>query len=226
MSFQAMTWAMNRPVENVSQRMVLLMLANHSNLHTGQCNPSHKLLATECVIGLSTLKRCIQALQDMGYLTIINKYADGVQLPNQYKLHLDVFGHDLTGWVSPERAGGQSTAGGGASPQRATNLEIKPVIQPQGKVDQKTNPSFDLFWAAYPKRIAKDAAKKAFASRNVTALLLEEMLSAIAKQKNTDQWKKDNGQFIPNPASWLNAGRWQDEVVSASAQSYSMAGVI
>ena len=225
MSFQAMTWAMNRPVENVSQRMVLLMLANHSNLHTGQCNPSHKLLANECVIGLSTLKRCIQALQDMGYLTIINKYADGVQLPNQYKLHLDGVSQNLAGGVSPERAGGESTTGWWGSPQRATNLEDKPVIQPQEEVDQKNTP-FDLFWAAYPKRTGKDLARASFAKRKVTSTLLEEMLSAIAKQKNTDQWKKDNGQYIPAPATWLNQGRWQDEVVSVSSQPSWMAGVI
>jgi hypothetical protein len=52
------------------------------------------------------------------------------------------------------------------------------------------------------------------------------MLSAIAKQKNTDQWKKDNGQYIPAPATWLNQGRWQDEIVSVSSQPSWMAGVI
>ena len=147
-------------------------------------------------------------------------------MPNQYKLHLDVFGHDLSGGVSPERAGGESTAGGGGGPERATNLEIKPVIQPQGKVDQKTNPSFDLFWTAYPKRTGKDLARTAFAKRKVTSALLEEMLSAIAKQKNTDQWKKDGGQFIPNPASWLNAGRWQDEIESQSPSANWKAGIL
>ena len=52
------------------------------------------------------------------------------------------------------------------------------------------------------------------------------MLSAIAKHKNTDQWKKDNGQFIPNPASWLNARRWEDEMPSVATQSHWMAGVL
>jgi hypothetical protein len=95
------------------------------------------------------------------------------------------------------------------------------------KEEKPTTPNaFDLFWAAYPKRIAKDDAKKAFAKRKVTSALLEKMLSAIAKWKNTEQWKKDGGQFIPNPASWLNAGRWEDEIVAVSTQSYSMTGVL
>ena len=212
-----MTWAMNRPVSNAGQKLVLLMLANHSNFHTGQCNPSHKLLANECSMGISTLKGHIQALQDFGHLTIINKYVDGLQLPNQYKLNLEGVGQNL--------AGGESESGWVGGQNLATNLEDKPRIQPQGNVDQKNTP-FDLFWAAYPKRTGKDLARASFAKRKVTSTLLEEMLAAIAKQKNTDQWKKDGGQYIPAPATWLNQGRWQDEVVSVSSQPSWMAGVI
>ena len=95
------------------------------------------------------------------------------------------------------------------------------------KEEKPTTPNlFDLFWAAYPKRTGKDLARASFAKRKVTSTLLEEMLAAIAKQKNTDQWKKDNGQYIPAPATWLNQGRWQDEVVSVSSQPSWMAGAI
>ena len=30
--------------------------------------------------------------------------------------------------------------------------------------------------------------------------------------KQTEQWKKDNGKFIPYPATWLNQERWTDEI--------------
>jgi hypothetical protein len=69
-------------------------------------------------------------------------------------------------------------------------------------------------------------ARAAFAKRKVNSSLLEEMLAAIAKQKKTDQWTKDGGQYIPNPATWLNQGRWQDEVTVVSTQPSWMAGVI
>jgi hypothetical protein len=29
--------------------------------------------------------------------------------------------------------------------------------------------------------------------------------------KNSQQWTKDGGQFIPMPATWLNGRRWEDE---------------
>ena len=51
-----------------------------------------------------------------------------------------------------------------------------------------------------------------FKTHKVTEKLLEEMLQAIEEQKKSNDWQKDNGQFIPYPYTWLNQGRWKDEV--------------
>jgi hypothetical protein len=69
---------------------------------------------------------------------------------------------------------------------------------------------FAEFWSAYPKKIGKDAAAKAFGRRKPGRELLQNMLDAIDAQKLSDQWRRDGGQYIPNPATWLNQGRWQD----------------
>lgn len=69
--------------------------------------------------------------------------------------------------------------------------------------------SFEKFWSAYPKKVGKQAAKKAFNRVNVP---VETLLTAIERQKCSAQWSKDNGQYIPNPATWLNQGRWEDEL--------------
>ena len=68
---------------------------------------------------------------------------------------------------------------------------------------------FDLFWTAYPKKVGKEAARKAMAKVKAP---IETILTAIERQKRSEQWTKDNGQFIPNPATWLNQGRWEDEL--------------
>jgi hypothetical protein len=70
---------------------------------------------------------------------------------------------------------------------------------------------FEEFWKAYPKKKAKDDAKKAFDKRKPDRQLLENMLAAIAVQAASDDWLKDLGEFIPYPATWLNDGRWHDE---------------
>lgn len=53
---------------------------------------------------------------------------------------------------------------------------------------------------------------KAFAKRKPGRDLLEQLLGAIEAQKRSDDWLKENGKYIPYPATWLNDGRWMDEI--------------
>ena len=78
--------------------------------------------------------------------------------------------------------------------------------------EPKTAERFEKFWNAYPKKVGKKAAEKAFEKAKVSESLLQTMLSSIEKAKMSSQWQKDNGQYIPNPTTWLNQGRWMDEL--------------
>lgn len=73
-------------------------------------------------------------------------------------------------------------------------------------------PFFEAFWTAYPKHQDKQGALKAFEKLNPDQELLDRMISAIEAWKQSEQWTKDNGQFIPMPATWLNRRRWEDEL--------------
>lgn len=88
---------------------------------------------------------------------------------------------------------------------KSSNTYIKPDIS-----SQKENPLFDIFWKAYPRKVSPTAAKKSFAKLKVDEELLNKMLRAIEQQKKTDQWK--DPKYIPHPSTWLNNGRWEDEV--------------
>lgn len=68
---------------------------------------------------------------------------------------------------------------------------------------------FEEFWAAYPKKVGKQSAKKAFEKVKVS---LETLVTAVERQKCSSQWSRDGGQYIPNAATWLNQGRWEDEL--------------
>lgn len=74
------------------------------------------------------------------------------------------------------------------------------------------DPLFDQFWSVYPKKVAKEAARKAFDKLKPDDDLLGAMLKAIEQHKRSDQWARDGGQFIPNPTTWLNQKRWEDEI--------------
>ena len=75
----------------------------------------------------------------------------------------------------------------------------------------KSPQGFDAWWAVYPKHEGKQNAIKAFTKIKPDAALLEKMISSVKVWKNSQQWMKDNGQFIPMPATWLNGHRWEDE---------------
>ena len=79
-----------------------------------------------------------------------------------------------------------------------------------GKVEKRG--AFEKFWEAYPNKVGKQAALKAFEKARKTGVKLETLIEAVEKQKESKKWKKNNGEFIPNPATWLNQGRWDDEL--------------
>lgn len=70
---------------------------------------------------------------------------------------------------------------------------------------------FERLWQAYPRKVAKADAEKAFAKLGADEALLTVLLEAIAKQSAWPEWREDGGKFIPHPATWLNGKRWLDE---------------
>jgi hypothetical protein len=83
---------------------------------------------------------------------------------------------------------------------------------------------FDSFWKMYPKKIGKKAALRAFQNARKSGLPeIHVVVSAIEKHRKSDQWRRDGGKFIPNPATWLNQGRWDDEI---KTEDPALAGII
>ncbi len=85
--------------------------------------------------------------------------------------------------------------------------------------DERIDERFDLFWAAYPKKQNKGGAKKSWSKIKPTAELFEKIMAALELAKQSEQWRKDNGQFIPYPATWLNGERWEDDYSEVSIAS-------
>lgn len=85
---------------------------------------------------------------------------------------------------------------------------------------------FERWWDAYPKKAAKDAAAKAFARIGPDEVLLGRMLAALAEHCASQQWQKDRGQFVPNPATWLNGRRWEDELPGVPDRAAAMQATI
>lgn len=87
-----------------------------------------------------------------------------------------------------------------------TNGNNNPLISPE----EKLKLLFSCFWEVYPKKANKKDAFKAFKSIKNIEKILPDILSDIDVKKQTKDWQKQNGQFIPYPASYLRGERWND----------------
>jgi len=76
---------------------------------------------------------------------------------------------------------------------------------------------FETFWAAYPRKKSKGQAERTFFRMNPDEQLLATMLAKIEQARTSEEWLKEEGQFIPYPATWLNARGWEDEDRSSAS---------
>jgi hypothetical protein len=77
---------------------------------------------------------------------------------------------------------------------------------------------FNLFWNKYPKKVGKRNCEKIYTkivtSKEVEQSLLKGLDSYIEK------WRVEHTdiKYIPNPSTWLNQARWEDDVVISNEQ--------
>lgn len=96
-----------------------------------------------------------------------------------------------------------------ANCQSESESESEIESEIESETNARARDAFDAFWAAYPKKVGKEAARKSFAKVRVP---VDQLISAVERQKCSEQWSKEGGRYIPNPATWLNQGRWEDEL--------------
>ena len=97
----------------------------------------------------------------------------------------------------------------GLNPIQSNPIRIQSESESESNARTRAEAAFADFWSAYPKKVGKGAALKAFKKLKASAYPL--LVPAIERQKRSAQWQKDGGQYIPNPATWLNQERWLDE---------------
>lgn len=100
-----------------------------------------------------------------------------------------------------------SNGAGGADGSGATNGSLaaaSPSLQ-----------AFSEFWERWPKKKARSEAEKAW--RKIPASLVPVILADVASRCRGDpDWLKEEGRYIPNPATYLNGRRWEDQGISVA----------
>ena len=97
-----------------------------------------------------------------------------------------------------------------AETETETETETEPPIVPHGD-----RTGFEDFWTSYPKgrKVGKQAAIRAWKKIKPSQSLTDRIVKAITEQASNGHFKGSRGDdFIPLPATWLNQGRWEDEI--------------
>lgn len=77
-------------------------------------------------------------------------------------------------------------------------------------VSEEYSKEYLSFWEVFPKKVGKGDAWKAWKKAKLPNT--EVILASVKEHASSDQWQREGGRFIPNPATWLNQRRWEDEV--------------
>ena len=209
-------------------------------IHTdkqGWCTPSQGRIGAMLGISRHTVAKSVAVLRECGYLVVSARRGDGGgQTSNLMRVVMDLnvpetclryvpknsvspmlapATPEVAAPATPEVAAPATPeVAAPATPEVARNPPLKspteqhtPLTPTGGGEDDEL---FAGFWKVYPRKVGKDAARKAFAKRKPDAELLAKMLAAVARQAQSEQWRKKDGQFIPHPTTWLNRGQWED----------------
>lgn len=211
MSGKAVGWVLDNSPYVGTQRLIHVVIADVSNEENGNrlwC--SQQRIADKCKCDRKTVLRCLAAMVDDGYLKLITDNS-ARRKPNVYEFMMPPLGtsHPMesTRDISSPTSVISSPVLGTSHPELVTKCPSNVI---ELKEEQKKNAmAFDTFWAAYPRKAAKQPARVAFL-RAIKKDSIENIMEGAAK--HCAVWKADQTeeQFIPYPATWLNQARWND----------------
>ena len=228
MSLQAMVWALkSAPVPDPIAHLVLIGLADHAADDGTAARPSVAVLAEYARCSPRSVQRKLRDLEACGLIwkgdQRLVEHIRSDRRPAVYDLNLRgvSVSHAVENGVTGEAERGATLdqTGCHAGPTGVTRLADRTVLEPSlnRPVNRPMPDSFDFadFWAVYPRKTARAAALKAWAKAVKSADPAEIIRGA---RRYADDPNRE-AQFTAYPATWLNAGRWEDEPLPARGQA-------
>ncbi len=103
----------------------------------------------------------------------------------------------------------ENPMGSESKPKRTLTNNHKPITinHNKEKINKKENytEDFEVFWKAYPRKVGKQKCQAIWIKKKPP---LDLCMQALQWQIKSDNWVSG---FIPNPETYLNQGRWEDE---------------
>ena len=226
MSNEAINWAYQQEGIGAGAKFVLVALADYAD-QEWSCYPSQERLASMTAQTVRGVRNQIKVLVELGLLVVEERWVDGHRRTNRYYLNPER--RSGTESVIPERGSvhtgtGRQFDGERRSPnpleEPLENLLVTGtpetdtlvgVLDPHRPTTSRATVAavdveFETFWKAYPRKVGKGAAVKAYRAARRKASLTEILAGLDAYRTNKPDW-----QDYAHPSSWLNAERWADD---------------
>lgn len=201
-----------------SELLAMLALADWSD-DDGRCFPAVAAIARKVRLKERQTQRVVNRLINDGFVIVEANKGGG--MPGESRRYRIVLNR-LTGVLDDTPTGVLDDADGcHFAPLTGVLDDTLTVNEPS----MNHQGGFDRFWHSYPKRLAKGDAQKTWKKLKVNPSLLDTILMAVEKQKQSADWQKESGKFIPYPATWLNGRRWEDETEGSGIASGSGASL-
>lgn len=197
-------WALDKDIKN---ELGLLLIISSLCAEKGYCYASNKYLAEIFDTNEITISRKIKLLESKNYISIEYEKR-GCQVISR-KLR-------LTKMLIDDYQNCKSTINKNVKENIISNNNINNNILKENYNKRKNEvenleSKFNAFWKEYPKKVSKENARKWFIKNKPSDELFNEMIKSLERFKELDDWKKQNGKYIPYPSTWLNQKRWEDE---------------
>jgi len=85
------------------------------------------------------------------------------------------------------------------------------------EVNTAYSEELERFWSVYPNKKKKPNTSKAL-EKALEKTTIDVIMSALVDYTKSQDWVKDNGQWIPHPTTWLNGEQWLDEIGKPTTQ--------
>lgn len=105
------------------------------------------------------------------------------------------------------------------------NPENKPINSNTRSSAKSEIPEiFSRFYSAYPRKVSKPAALRAWKGLKADAALTDRIIADVKRRCDTE-WKGQAIQYIPHPSTYLNQRRWEDETAPTERKEAGHRGI-